>query len=327
MDTPTAPPIAPAKPNLIAALAGIAGVAILVYLVFSTASPTGFFGIAQTVSPPPVETGKTGVQLNPGESTGSPPSSDPSDFLARREYFESAFKIDRESYDIFEKASAFTGKPLSTMPAFFSLKNEAEIWENLPAPPADFSEIAFLLATGKYFSIAGLDERYWKQFEFYPDAVENGLKYWTEPDPKSWASNGYGTYPSEQWATLKTGDTETFEATVFVYTGYGVQTYQGVTLFAEGNDLERFDLSISPQTFLLEPTFPKFESEWVKKVMITGNIKEGTPKGEYTVNLNLGVPPEDKRKEWTLEHRNLYEDAAAGIRPSGNQIVLHILVE
>ncbi len=305
---------------------GIIVVIGMVVLVFAFTSgylsPTGL-AIAPAL---PAQEGT--ITNTPNETlSGNGELGDPSNYLSRQSYFQEAFQPNREGYGIFEKASAHTGKPLSEMPKFFSIKNEAAIFSELPPTPENFGEIAYFLASGSFFAVGGLGEEYWKQPEFYPGFKENGLRYWTEPDASSWAPNGYGTYPAEQWATLKTGDTEIFEATVFLYSGYGVQTYQGVTLFPQAEASQHFDIEITPNTLILEPNFPAFQSEWAKKIIIRGTLKPDTPKGEYLVAVNVGFPPEDKRKEWALKYLNLYQDAAAGVRPSGNQITLHVNVE
>lgn len=289
---------------LIAAIA-LAVVAIGLFL-FLGPSVTGFFGVP---SEPPKNSG------------------DPSQYLGRAQYFKEAFQPDRSNYGIFESASQYTQKPLAEMPSFFGLRSEDEIWAALPPIPKDFSEIAFLLAGGQFFAIGGLDETYYKQPEFYPNFKEGGLRWWKKPDSTSWATNGYGTYPAEQWTTLKRGGTEAFDATVFLYSGFGVQTYQGATLFLDSESQKYFDVTVSPQTFLLEPSFPKFGSDWAKKIAISGSLKPGTPPGDYTISVNVGLPPQDKIGQWQLKYRNLYQNAANGVRPSGNQIELHVTVE
>ena len=302
----------------------INGILIAVFVVvgvgvFAYALASGYFTSTGLVAGPALAT-NTNVLPNPN-------AGDPSQYLSRQSYFEEAFRPSREEYAIFEKAAAHSGKPLASMPQFFSLKDEVAIFSALPPIPQNFGEIAYFLASGSFFAIGGLSEGYWKQPEFYPGFKENGLRYWTQPDPTSWAPNGYGTYPAEQWATLKVGETEQFEATIFLYSGYGVQTYQGVSLFPDSEANAYFDIEATPNTFLLEPNFPAFQSEWVKKITIRGTLKPNAPKGEHTIAINVGFPPEDKRKEWALKYLNLYQDGAAGARPSGNQITLHVLVE
>lgn len=288
---------------LVVALLGVAAV-----VFFNSGQLSGFFGLK---APQPDS------------------SADPSQYLSRALYFREAFQPTRTNYRIFEKAAQFTKKPVSEMPAYFNLKNEADIWSELPPVPKDFSEIAYMLAIGSFFAIDGLGEEYYEQPEFYPNFTnpKGGLRWWLEPDPTSWGSNGYGTYPAEQWTTLKKGETESFKATVFLYTSFGVQTYQGLTVYADSESQKYFDLTISPQTFLLGPSFPKFGKNWAQKVTIRGKLKPDTPKGQYGVALNVGHPPADKQSEWSLLHKNLYQDAANGIRPSGNSVSLYVKVE
>lgn len=268
------------------------------------------------------------TMVAPKNSSTNAAKGGPEDFgVSRQKYFEEAFVPDRESYDLFEKAAAYTKKPISEMPAFFNLKNEEEIFSALPQIPKDFSETSYLLASGKYFSIGFLEKEYYSQPEFYPNFKEGGLRFWAKPDPTSWGVNGYGTYPAEQNDTLKLGKRENFVAAVFLYAGYGVQTYQGVTLEQDSASKKYFDVSISPKDFLLDPTFPKFGSNWAEKIIITGRIKPGTPKGDYVIGINIETPPKELKAKWEFEHKNLYYDAASGIGPSGNQIQLNIRVE
>ena len=244
--------------------------------------------------------------------------------LSRQTYFKEAFSPNRDSYDLFEQAAEYVNKPVSEMPSFFSLQDEKEIFFTLPAIPSDFGEIAYLLASGRFYAIEGLDESYYKQPEIYPGFKENGLRFWTKPDATSWATNGYGTYPAEQFVDISRSENGSFEATVFIYSSFGVQTFQGMTLFPDSESIKNFDLEISPNTFVLEPNFPKFYSDWARKITIKGTPKPNTPAGSYTVAINVGVPPSDKQKEWSLLYRSLYMDGASGIRPSGNQVTLTI---
>lgn len=268
-----------------------------------------------------------GVELPSEKEVAVEREPDVSQTLSRQTYFNEAYSPNRETYHIFEKASAYTNKSLAQMPAFFSLNSEEEIFAALPPTPNDFGEIAYLLATGRFFAIDELDESYFLQPELYPGFKENGLRFWTKPDATSWATNGYGTYPSEQFAEISRGEDSEFEATIFIYSSFGVQTYQGITLFADSESLNKFDLEITPNTFVLEPNFPTFEKGWAKKIMIRGRPKADTPAGVYPVAINIGVPPADKQKEWSLLYRSLYMDGASGIRPSGNQIVLTVTVK
>ena len=252
---------------------------------------------------------------------------DPSSFPVRQKYFEEAFKPNRDNYNLFEKASKKLGIPLEDVPKYFTLKSEKDIFSELPPIPEDFSEIAYLLATGRIYAIGNLSEEYFSQPEFYPNFKESGLKYWSEPDPKYWTTNGYGSYPAEQFDVLSHSGRNEFLSVVFFYTGYGVQTYQGLTIIPTSNALEYFDLTVSPDTFLLTPTFPKFSRDWAHQIVIKGKLKPDTPPGEYDIGFLIIKPPYEKKIEWASEYRNLYFDAATSIVPSAFPIRFIITVE
>jgi len=261
-------------------------------------------------------------------TVAAPKAPDAQDFgVSREKYFREAFQPDRTEYKLFEKAAAYTKKPVSALPAFFNIKSETDIFAVLPKIPKDFSETAYLLASGKYFSIGFLEGEYYLQPEFYPGFKENGLRYWEKPDPTSWGVTGYGSYPAEQDDVLTVGGRENFTAVVFFYAGYGIQTYQGVALEQDSNSKKYFDVSVSPKNFLLDPTFPKFGKDWAQKIVVTGRLKAGTKPGKYVIGLNVETPPNEVKTQWELAHKNLYYDAASGIRPGGNQIELQIRVE
>ncbi len=259
--------------------------------------------------------------------TGNEGKIKPSSYAVRKEYFEEAFKPRRDEYNLFEKASERLGIPLEDVPEYFTLNSEEDIFNELPQVPEDFSEVAYLLATGRTYAIGNLSEEYFLQPEFYPNFKENGLKYWSEPDPKYWTTNGYGTYPAEQFDVLSYSNRDEFLAVVFLYTGYGVQTYQGATLIPSSGSLEYFDITISPDTFLLTPTFPKFSKDWAHQIVIAGKLKPDTPPGEYSIGLLIVKPPYEKKVEWASKYRNLYFDAATGIAPSNFPIRFTITVK
>lgn len=252
---------------------------------------------------------------------------DPSQFLSREDYFREVFMPHRGQYNLFEKAAGFLKKPVSEMPVYFDLKNEQEIFEELPQIPDDFSETAYLLAQGQYFSLGLLDETYYKQPEFYSNFKTIGVRYWTRPDPKYWVANGYGTYPAEQWDVLEKGKREEFSSVVFFYSSWGVQSFQGISLRPSTESQKYFDIKITPGDFLLEPNFPKFKKNWAYRIEITGKPKPGTPPGTYSIGINVEIPPKELKEKWTAEHTNLYFDGATAIKPSGNQIQLNVTLK
>src|SRR3989344_5626058 len=117
-----------------------------------------------------------------------------------------------------------------------------------------------------------------------------------------------------------------FSEVAFFYSGYGVQTYQGVTIIPSSETLERFEVEITPNTFLLESTFPKFKKNWAQRIEITGKVKPGTPPGDYELKFLVVAPPKEKKEEWKFKYRNIYFDAASSIAPSGAPIKFTIKV-
>jgi len=309
-----------AKPKTQAII--VAVVAIAALAVLATGNP-GFLNATGNATVASVD----GTQNTVGAGAGNSPNVEPEQYLIRQRYFEEVFKPNREEYNMFEKAAAYLNKPVNQMPEFFNLRSEDEIFGGLPQIPTDFSEISYLLANGRYFSIGYLEEEYYKQPEFYPNFKEYGLRYWTQPNTKIWVPNGYGSYPAEQWTTIEKGKNTEFTAVVFFYAGWGVQTFQGVTLMPDSRSKQYFDIEITPQNFLLGPSFPKFYDNWAYKIAINGKPKPGTPPGNYLIGINVERPPADLKSKWEFDHKNIYFDAVGGIAPTGNQIQLNITVE
>ncbi|MDO8661573.1 MAG: hypothetical protein Q7K43_06800, partial [Candidatus Woesearchaeota archaeon] len=190
-----------------------------------------------------------GVQIDPSNPSAS-------QFIVRQQYFEEAFKPHRDTYDIFEKTSKNLNIPLEQIPQKFGLNSEQEIWGELPKVPKDFSETAYALAQGRYYSIGLLEEEYFSQPEFYPNFKTQALRYWTTPDASSWTPQGYGQYPAQQFDVLTKGEREEFTGVVFFHTSWGVEGFQGVTLVPTSFAQKYFDITISPDTFLLGATVP-----------------------------------------------------------------------
>lgn len=296
-------------------------------------TPTGLASIGNSPAPEAkMTTNVSSIENLPLESDVI----DPTQFPVREQYFREVFRVRRDTYKLFEKASVFLKKDISQIPAYFSLKNEEEIFSGLPKPADDFSEIAYLFANGQYFTIGTLGQEYFKQPELYTNFKTIGLRYFTKPDPTSWVTNGYGTYPSLQYDTLEKGKREEFSGVVFFYTAWGVQMFQGVTISPSAESQKYFDIDISiddgdkvinDRSFLLEPVFPRFYKNWAYKIVIKGKLKPDTPPGDYSVNFNAEIPPQELQNKWLFEHKNLYSNAAQAIQPSGYPIEFKIQVK
>lgn len=219
-----------------------------------------------------------------------------------------------------------------------------QVFEELPPIPKDFGEIDFMLEQGGFFAIGRLDESYYKQPEFYPLFEENALKLWKEPDPTRWTVYGYGSYPADQWSDGKPGDS--LRAVFFFYTSWGVQTWQGIRLAhsfplntrnqRSGKDVKQdpnivskyFNVSITPNEFLLAPTYPKFSNTWAQKIAVEIQVAPNTPKGEYLIAVDVVEPSKENIEKWSWGHKNLYFSAASStVRPGREEVRLFINIE
>ena len=170
--------------------------------------------------------------------------------------------------------------------------------QNLPTKPNDWDIIMRELDSG-YIDILELDKAYWIQPDFYP-SWRHAQKFYTEHDYSRWGVYGHGAYPANPTVTFKKTSIGTWiQDSVLFKTGYGIETWQGLRLVAENS--EYFDVEIEPNEFLLEPTFPVFSEDWVKKLSYTVTIKKEPPKGIYAVRVFAISPSEEKSEEWFWE--------------------------
>ena len=217
----------------------------------------------------------------------------------------------------------------------------SKVFASLPVIPNDFNEIVYLIKMGKYFDIDTLGDEYYLQPEFYGN-WDNGIKFWTNPDPAHWCTIGYGSYPADQFVDIMRG--ESMNLTFFLRSSYCVQTYQGVKLKhsfpemalsgdgitftrATSNPERWIDVSISPDQFLLEPNYPQFSEGWVKKIQVTITTDKDTPKGEYIIGIDPKQPDSAIEKEWYREYLNMYTSGTGGVSigRSWEQLFVRIL--
>jgi len=240
----------------------------------------------------------------------------------RQKYFREQWGIHRKNY--IEQGAKHLGLTEQQLLSMFDLSSEKQVWSELPIVPEDFGEINYLMQNGKFFALSSLGEEYWKQPEFYP-SWKNCPKYWTEPDPRYWTPNGYGAYVSNQFTTVTKG--EEFYAIVYVHSGCGVQTWQGTRLEVSNNARDYFNISVTPNEFLLEPMFPQIKYGWVKRIEIKGSIKEETQEGVYDIFIDVIPPSKEKQDEWSSEYKTQYFNASQGVRPARALISLEVTVQ
>lgn len=260
--------------------------------------------------------------------------------LSKEKFLKKLFSVDRESYDLYEKAAQHLGVTLEEVKQFFynccDLINEEDIFSELPSVPEDFPSVAYDVSQGKLYQIGLLDERYYKQPEFYTFIdLETGvvnreysMRPWSQPQLNQWGDNGMQSYPAEQFDTLSLSTRQTFSAVVFVTNAWNIQNWVGIHLVSNAEALKYFDVTISEEStgqpyFLLGPTFPRFSHDWATKVVIEGKVKPGTPPGKYVIGINPVAPDTKLSQKWSEDHPGLYAPYGF-IRPTDNYINLTI---
>jgi hypothetical protein len=202
----------------------------------------------------------------------------------------------------------------------------AIFFKNLPPFPEDFYRIRILVLYSKISNLDLLSENYWKQPEFLPGFEESAVRLIKNPQPNRWGAFGFGIYPGDTRVFVSPG-TE-FNVTTFVHTSWLVETYQGIRLVTEYQkeimlpyqdlqesqkivqDPERvkqyFDVSVSPEVLVLEPSFPIMEKDWIQKVKVYVKVKPETPPGTYVIGVTVGTPPADFNDKMMMRYLNVY---------------------
>ena len=207
----------------------------------------------------------------------------------------------------------------------------AAMFKELPAFPKDFYQMRVLVRYGRITDLSNIGEEYWKQPEWYPEFESIGVPLLQNPPKNRWAAQGYGVYPADSVATTTSG--EEFDLYTYVRSSYLVETYQGMQLIAvypDSGTLEEmasfsdgtksvtqdpntvknyFDVSIEPNMFVLEPSFPIFKDGYAQRIKVSLKVKPGTPKGKYLIGVDIAAPSQDKVTEWTWQYKNLYTSA------------------
>lgn len=197
-----------------------------------------------------------------------------------------------------------------------------EVFQELPEYPEDFWEKWTMVKGGRKIDFEALEEKYWKQPEFYDRTfVEQGVWYYTRFRPEKvvrYASSGSAPYPGEK-VVLNISKGEVFKATTFWHASWGVAKYQAITIepeypeemkikmgdYSVVQDPETarkcFEITTEPSYILMEPTFPYFHYGWVKRVSLIIETSEDCPIGDYGIEMVPGSP--DKGTIMELEEK------------------------
>jgi len=182
------------------------------------------------------------------------------------------------------------------------------IFKDLPQKPPLFDLITRNFLDNQIKDLTLIDESVWKNPEFYPTWERSGIVTYTNHKYDRWGVHGYGFYPSEQsWnvQNMQEGDELVFYS--WFHTSWGVETWQGLQLIPLYNN-EYFDVQLKPNLFMIGPTYPKFDKEWVKMIEFKVIAKKSVPVGTYTVKVEITQPTIEQADEWSWKLLDEYTE-------------------
>jgi hypothetical protein len=232
--------------------------------------------------------------------------------LSAKERLEERYDVNRAAYKIFLDSHGFN------------------TFEALPKIPSDFGEITYMIYTGKLTVLQETKPEYYLQPEFYPLFVDNGLhRFYEQYDPKYIGTYGWGVYPSEQWLSVQSNSSG--QIALFFKTGWGIETWQGINLYAY-SDCDWLTPKVENPVFITPPTYPEFctkqscGEDWARLITINLDVGKANIGQKCQVMLSNQTPPTAKDKEWLYEHKTDYVSASSSMVSIGVPFTAHIEV-
>jgi len=231
--------------------------------------------------------------------------------LSAKERLEERYDVNRDTYNVFLDSHGFN------------------TFGTLPKIPSDFGEITYMIYTGKLTNLQEIKPEYYLQPEFFPLFIDNGLQFYKNYEPKYIGTYGWGVYPSEQWLSVKAKSKG--QIALFFKTGWGIETWQGMNLYAYSN-CDWIKPQVENLPFVTPPTYPEFctvqkcGEDWARLITINLDIGEVAVGQKCQVMLSNQAPPTDKDKEWLYKYKTDYVSASNSMVSIGVPFTAHIEV-
>lgn len=189
---------------------------------------------------------------------------------------------------------------------------ESSVFNDLPDYPSNFVIIRRDVYSNQIIELNRISESIYKQPEFYPTWNTNGLMWFTHHDYSRWGVHGYGFFPGElNYNIHNMSKDDIINVYSFLHTSWGIETWQGIKLIPDilmKADTRYFDVTLTPNEVLLEPTFPKFYNNWSQIVNMQIVAKEQVPEGQYKFIIRFESPSNDNNNKWTWNVIDKYTD-------------------
>ncbi len=203
------------------------------------------------------------------------------------------------------------------------------VFEQLPTPPKCFQSFIQNYLTNQFTDSEFFTPDYFLQPEFYPTFLKEGINYWKNPNPFYYGAIGYGAYPPQQVISMHAGEISTLR--YFFHTAFGVRSYQGFQLEVVPMDPQNerlFTLELDSESmdgFILGPTFPIFDANWVKDIRVSMEASSPIPQGTYSFALRTRAISSSLQSQWSTEN-SLYVPSTLYVGPQ-TIATLYIQVE
>ncbi len=199
----------------------------------------------------------------------------------------------------------------------YGIINEKDILKNLPSKTNTFEKEKEWVNGGEGVLLGIIDENNYQQPDFYPTFETSGKKTWINAMGEKSYVLGVMSTPADQEAVL-TNEIREFETYLFVGAGWGTTTHQGVKLRAAVEPNESgITIAITPNEFLVGPTFPIIDENWIERVHIEGSVSPEAKEGKYTITILLDNPTEQNENEWVTTHTEYARANTSFVDPRG----------
>ena len=244
-----------------------------------------------------------------------------------------AFILVAAIFVFFFSPQSFYPSPNSSFSSFDNCENvdraayevSPVVFAELPPLPRCFYSVVKKFHDHSFNDASFFSREYFLQPEFYPNFLEQGLSFWKTPDGERYGVVGFGAFPAEQTISLSPGSSKVIR--VFVHSGFGVRSFQGMKLVPSFKTLaQNVSVSLDEESekgFLLGPSFPVFNENWAKSVDVLVSADASAP--THVVELVIKSSPPSSRDEVEWEQVNsLYYSATQFV---GEQTVARVFIK
>lgn len=205
------------------------------------------------------------------------------------------------------KISDISSDILFSRPVYNNINTE--VFSELPEYPKNFNIMKRDIYSGQIIELNKVNENIWKQPEFYPTWEQNGLTWFQNHDYSRWGVHGYGFFPAELSYTVSNmTSNDQLDVYSFLHTSWGIETWQGLKLIPISSNSNLFNVVVTPNDILMDPTFPKLYENWTQKIHMQITAKQSIPKGIYTFSIGFQTPSAELSNKYTWEAVDKFTD-------------------